>query len=135
MSFSNQLKKFNKDAAEAADRTVRAIKLELFSSIIMDTPVDTGRARGNWQTNENSPKSGEVDRADRGSAAISEAESNLGHGDCTTYMTNNLPYIEQLENGSGKGNGTARDGFHMVAKNIARIEQIVKKSARKERRR
>ena len=130
MSFSNQLKKFNKDAVEAVDRTVRAIKLELFSSIIMDTPVDTGRARGNWQTNENSPKSGELDRADRGSAAISEAESNLGHGDCTTYMTNNLPYIEQLEHGSS---GKAAEG--MVRKNIARIEQIVKKSARKERRR
>ena len=130
MSFSNQLKKFNKDAVEAADRTVRAIKLELFSSIILDTPVDTGRARGNWQTNEGSPKSGELDRADRGSAAISEAESNLGHGDCTTYMTNNLPYIEQLEHGSS---GKAAEG--MVRKNIARIEQIVKKSARKERRR
>ena len=129
MSFSNQLKKFNKDAAEAADRTVRAIKFELFNSIIFDTPVDTGRARGNWQTKTGAPPTGLVDRR-YGPKAAKEAESNLGHGDCTTYMTNNLPYIEQLENGSS---GKSPEG--MVRKNIARIEQIVRKSARRERKR
>ena len=45
-----------KDIENLSDRTIRKLNkivkvaaMELFKSVIMMTPVDTGRARGNWQ--------------------------------------------------------------------------------------
>lgn len=56
-----------------AEDVFRALVLDIFSSIQIRTPVDTGRARGNWQVEFNGPQSATI--------------------------SNNLPYIERLENG------------------------------------
>lgn len=102
-----------------ADQVARGIKIELFGSVIMDTRVDTGRMRGNWQTQEGFPILTEVDRLDpNGDATMAEMKAAVGPG--VTYMTNNLPYVKRWE-----------DEDAMVAKNVARIEQIVKREASK----
>lgn len=125
MSFASDVAKFAKLTNASMDETGRAIVLELFSSVIKDTPVDTGRARGNWQTSLSSPKDGEVSRS--GSApAIAEvaAESaKFGMGK-VIYLSNNLPYIYRLEFlGWSK---QSPDG--MVRKNVARIQANVRKA-------
>jgi len=122
MSFSGDIGKFAKDAQEAHDKITRAATLELFSSVIKSTPVDTGRARGNWQTAVGTPIEGEIDRIDQGgSAAIAEVQAKTPEGaGQETFMTNNLPYIDSLENGSSK---QAPAG--MVRKNVARVQRIV----------
>jgi hypothetical protein len=56
-----------------AEQAFRALVLDIFRNIQIRTPVDTGRARGNWQVEFN------------------------GTQEATIY--NNLPYIERLENG------------------------------------
>ena len=117
MSFSADLSKYARKTINNAGNVSRAAKISLFSGIIQDTRVDTGRLRGNWQTSTGAPKLAEVERLDlSGELAISEAAENVtAFG--VDYMTNNLPYAEVLEE---------KDG--MVAKNIARIERNLKEA-------
>ena len=97
MSFASDVAKFAKLAGASVDETGRAIVLELFGSVIKDTPVDTGRARGNWQTSMDSPATGETDRKGEGPALaeVSQEAESFGAGKII-YLTNNLPYIYRL---------------------------------------
>tara|TARA_R110000764_G_scaffold60499_5_gene129858 strand:+ start:732 stop:1127 length:396 start_codon:yes stop_codon:yes gene_type:complete len=122
MSFQDDMSDFEQQVAQAHDKIARSVTIELFSSIVKSTPVKTGRARGNWQTSVDSPKAGEIDRDDRGgTSAITEvvSETPPGMGQ-ETFLTNNLPYIDSLENGSSQ---QAPAG--MVRKNFARIIRIL----------
>ena len=40
-------------ATKASEKVARSALTELFSSIVISTPVDTGRLRGNWQISDN----------------------------------------------------------------------------------
>lgn len=114
-NFSANISAFAKQAGADLGSTCRAIKMNLFSGVIMDTRVDTGRLRGNWQTTTGTPASGEIDRLDpSGTATVAEVRAGVTPDD-VDYLTNNLPYAEVWED---------RDG--MVAKNAARIAQIVR---------
>lgn len=90
----------------------RKIIIDLDTRVVLDTPVDTGRARGNWFPSLNAP-SDQVDESasDRsGSKAVGEATSTAQRakiGDIA-WLTNNLPYILPLENGHS---GQAPDGM------------------------
>lgn len=120
MSFSADLIKFANKTNSTLDESVKAIKLALFSSVIMDTRVDTGRLRGNWQTTTGQPASGEIDRIDpTGANAIDDASKNVG-GSTIDYLTNNLPYAEVYEE---------KDA--MIEKNMVRIERIIKENVSK----
>ena len=125
MSFASDVAKFAKLTNSSLDETGRAITLELFGSVIKDTPVDTGRARGNWQTSIAAPKDGEINR-DGAGPALAEAASEsakFGMGK-VIYLANGLPYIYRLEFlGWSK---QSPDG--MVRKNVARIQSIVRKA-------
>lgn len=114
---------------DEADQIRRAIILKLFSAIIMDTPVLTGRARGNWQTNVGNPVQSTTPREDKdGGSAISEVEANMGELGEDVYITNNLPYIHRLEY-EGWSHTKAPEG--MFRKNITRFEKIFRDEARK----
>lgn len=127
MSFSADLKKASIAIINESNEMRQAIIIELFSSIILDTPVDEGRARGNWQTTANEPATGEIERLDKkGDVTVAEVVNvvSTSASDGTLYLANNLEYIEPLENGHS---GQAPAG--MVRKNIARIDQILKEKA------
>lgn len=117
MSFGDQLRAFAAKTKSSVEQADRAIKIELFTSVIMDTPVDTGRARGNWQTSAEQPAQGVLERSGEGSA-LADMEQNLG-GE-VTYLINNLPYARRLEYGHS---GQAPQG--MVRRNVARLNQIL----------
>ena len=125
MSFASDVAKFAKLTNASMDETGRAIALELFSSIIKDTPVDTGRARGNWQTSIGTPKEGQVTRDGEGPALAEAASETAKFGiGKLVWLSNNLPYIYRLEYlGWSK---QAPDG--MARKNVARIQSIVRKA-------
>ena len=104
MSFSSDFAKFAKLTNSSLDETGRAIALELFGSIIRDTPVDTGRAKGNWFVTEGTPStaiSSDIDMAATGSVSgkslqeLGNVTIKLGFD----FLTNNLPYIGSLEFG------------------------------------
>ena len=116
--FKLDLKKFGEQSEETFEKVFRKIALDIDSSVILGTPVDTGRARGNWFTTIGNP-SGAVDAGGSAGKAIGQlnaAVAQLKLGD-TIWMANNLPYINRLENGWSK---QAPAG--MVAINVARFK-------------
>jgi len=97
------------------DEAARGIKISLFSGVIRDTRVDTGRLRGNWQTTTGSGATGIIDRMDTsGSAATTEVQATVG-ADTVDYITNNLPYARIWNE---------RDAI--IDKNLARLQQNVR---------
>ena len=119
--FAADISAFAKATNSRLDEAARAIKIDLFTGVIMDTRVDTGRLRGNWQTTTGAPASGESGREDKipqgspGGGAYDDAVGSV-RAYTVDYLTNNLPYAEVWED---------RDG--MIAKNMARIDQIVRR--------
>ena len=103
MGFTDEVAAFAGNTERKLDVAIRKIGLELFSRVIVNTPVDTGRARANWQVAINSVPTGTLELSDKdGTAAISAADaevSGLKAGD-TIHLVNNLPYIQKLEDGS-----------------------------------
>ncbi|WP_152615640.1 hypothetical protein [Leisingera sp. ANG-M1] len=104
------------------DLAFRKIALGMFSQVIMNTPVDSGRARANWQVAIGSVPDGVLTLEDKsGSATISAADASaagLKAGD-VIYLANNLPYIQRLEDGYS---GQAPAG--MVGLTVQQFQQI-----------
>lgn len=127
MAFADDVRKFAVKAGESSDGIVRAVTLSLFNGIIRDVPVDTGRARGSFETTVGQPATTTPDRLDpSGRQAMAEIEANVPQGaGQETYIASNLPYIVQLEEGSSK---QAPEG--MVKRNMDRIERNLKKAIR-----
>ena len=123
-SFTDDLKRFERKTAGKMDQVGRKVALELFKRIIYKTPVDSGRARGNRQVAIGSVPSGtiEIDDKEGGAtmSAATAASAGFNAGD-TIYLTNNLPYIRRLEEGSSQ---QAPAG--MVALTVQEFAAIVK---------
>lgn len=83
---------------------VRSVTLRIFTALVVRSPVDTGRFRGNWQLQYRIPPS-TLDVFDKSGAAtiagIMLPLSGFRAGD-TIYMVNNLPYAVPLEYGHSK---------------------------------
>ena len=76
--------------------------LQALDSIVKMTPVDTGRAKGNWQVTIGSPASGILDRTDKaGNTTIAIGRSQIVglRPFSIVWITNNLPYAISLEGG------------------------------------
>lgn len=98
---------------ENTNKMVRATALAIDQTVVTSTPVDTGRARSNWITQLGSPfrgtiepyspgeKLGKGEQANR-SAAINQAGDVIGQRKLgqDIYISNNLPYIKKLDEGS-----------------------------------
>lgn len=86
---------------------LRKLALSIDQKIVRRTPVDKGRARANWYVNL-MVASIEVNdfEGDRGAAtqeSLNRAQAVLANVPVLTttiHITNNLPYIESLNNGS-----------------------------------
>lgn len=90
--------------AKAAELACQKVAMDVLSAVVMATPVDTGRARGNWQASVGTKVDTEVERADKGgqatatTGAIKIGQMQVPYGQ-TIWITNNVPYIERLEDG------------------------------------
>jgi hypothetical protein len=106
-----------------SDTAVRMIALRMFSRIILKSPVDTGRFRGNWQIAIGSVPNGTLELDDKtGTATIAKGTATalgINAGD-TIYFANNLPYAIPLEEGSSQ---QAPAG--MVALTIQEFQSVV----------
>lgn len=102
---------------------VEKVAFDSHSKISKRTPVDTGRARASWMVTEGAPSDAVAEEGSH-SKAVKAPDIQIT-GERVVYITNNLPYIEELENGSSK---QAPAG--MVAISLreveAEIEQFVK---------
>lgn len=88
--------------AEAVKKAMRLIALEALRRIVLRTPVDTGRARGNWQISIGGLKRAVLESESRGAGNVIDRESAKFKGIepfDVVYVENSLPYIEVLEFG------------------------------------
>ncbi len=124
--FNRQLQKFmDVDVKGHTLTKYKSIVRDLGTSIVRDTPVDTGEARGNWRftTSKVSAAYTASARDPSGSRAIGRLTALLASLTLSrpVYMANNAPYIERLENGWSK---QAPSG--MLAKNVHRVQMKYK---------
>lgn len=103
--FAVQIAAFVERAKGNIDLVVRKVALDLFTRVILKSPVLTGRFRGNWQVAIGSIPSGvlEIDDVD-GTATIAKVQAvvlGLKAGDVIT-LGNSLDYALPLEYGHSK---------------------------------
>ena len=131
------MKKYAQARKEQIKDVQKSFAFKLYSGIVQKTPVDTGRARGNWNV--------EVGKDD---TSTSERKTQQYHSkddmpdpndDESIFISNNLPYIYKLEYGGygkdGKSNGSKTvDGFSrqapsgMVGVTLAKAQTYIKQA-------
>ena len=122
-SFADQVKAWERKTAAKMDLAVRKIAIEMFKRIILKSPVDTGRFRGNWQLAIGSVPNGTLELDDKtGTATIAKgAATALGfNAGETIFFANNLPYARRLEEGYSQ---QAPSG--MVALTVQEFQSVV----------
>jgi len=126
MSFSADLTAYINRTNRRASEVQRGVALQLTSSVITRTPVDTGRARGNWNA--------EINRADNSTsdtrtASDAERQARQASDEFTPgtvlFLTNALPYIRELEYGSSRQSPSG-----MVRVTAEEFAQAVRRAAR-----
>ena len=139
MSFQSDIINFTNRSTKEVDRIRRGTIIKLFSQVIDDTPVDTGRLRGNWRTSVGKPINGTLIQTDKnGTRAKGKIPSKLGYFGDSVHMTNNLPYAKVAEYGEWKGpsDKVTSSGFSrkatkgMMRKNALRAKKILRRIAR-----
>jgi hypothetical protein len=131
MNFTVDVTQWVKKTKTSIEELRKNIIIELFSSVILDTPVDTGRLRGNWIISMDNPITQEVRILDpSGNETVKKVHdltAQLPQGkDKTVFLTNNLPYAYRIEY-DGWSHTKAPRG--MVRKNFIRVSQNLKKVA------
>lgn len=118
-------------------RLVRRTALAVDAILVSETPVDTGRAKSNWLVSLNTSlrqttepyapgRDGNTAAANE-QAAMDQAEAVISHYtagvNMSIHITNNLPYIGELNNGSSH---QAPAGF--VEDGIAEAVRVINSS-------
>lgn len=128
-----------RNAEKAVDplvnKLMRGLGFEALNRLMLKTPVDTGRARANWNTSVGRPDTSTNDAATSSDVASKQAEgatviarTDFAGGD-DLYVTNGLPYIDDLEKGHSK---QAPAG--MVAVTVEELKPLADQIARRIRR-
>lgn len=85
------------------EKLMKMASIEFFRQVIISTPVDTGRARYGWYITVNAPS---TKTPPEGNYAVPDINNHSNVGTFTVkdklYITNNVPYITALNNGSSK---------------------------------
>jgi hypothetical protein len=146
MSFERDILNFREKTLKKASYVLRGTALDLFGHVVERTPVGNpslwlfkappgytgGTARASWQIGINRPKIGVSKTPDKnGSSTINKAEIGLQKASYkdAIYITNNLPYIGELERGWSM---QAPKG--MVAVTVRAFKRLLKKRAKRHKR-
>lgn len=101
--FLRDLNKAIKEVPKEAKKLQTKIALDGLGRIVLKTPVKLGRARGNWQVGINeSPQGFEENTFDKsGGRTIRVGGQIIKNAPAYSkiHITNNVPYIEALEDG------------------------------------
>jgi len=84
------------------DTVIRKATFDLFRSVALKSPVDTGRFRANWNVSFGAADNSTTESNDKGRALreVQQALSFPTGG--VVHMTNGLPYARRLEYGWSK---------------------------------
>ena len=118
-NFTFDMSRFANKSLGEIEQVVRKTAIDLTTSIIKSTPVDTGRARANWFVSFESAIEDTTDNTNFNSALADGINTLLkGKIGKYIYIQNNLDYIVKLEYGASK---QAAQG--MVRINVERFAQ------------
>lgn len=124
MSFSKQIDAFVNKALNNANNTTRTIIGDIADELIFRTPVDTGRARANWDLGVGHLPTQYFENTfdPEGDATSNKLKSliPLTVLGLSVYIANNTPYILTLEDGR-KGPGV---GSKQAPNGILKITQL-----------
>jgi hypothetical protein len=111
---------------EKAERTVRAYAMEGLRGLLKTTPVDIGRAKGNWQVTTDRPAEGEIDRLDNSPAGSSDGSPAMRdllglswEPWRIIWFHNGVPYIRVLNDG-----GENRTAHMMLERTMETLRSI-----------
>jgi len=130
MSFASDLNQFRLKVQEQSNEFIQGIEIALFSAVIQDSPVDTGRFRGNWQYSTGAPAAGITGNTDPSGGQTINAMASFVQGlqgGRITFLVNNLPYAVPLEYGYSQ---QAPQG--MVRRNVARFQALIQEESAKQ---
>jgi hypothetical protein len=101
--FARRIRALGDRIEDNTHDAVRRTALAINQAVVLATPVDTGRARANWQVGIGEPELGATEDTDPGGGET-VARNNLvisgSKPEAEIHLTNNLPYIEALNEGS-----------------------------------
>ena len=121
MSFAEQISSFAVKAIGLSQEGCRKIALEIYGKIDLNTPVDEGTLRFNWQGGAGSPPSGTL--SGEGSAAsriLGDVKAWVPYDGNPFWIVNNLIYAPVIEYGlypnpPKKGKGKTINGYSTQA--------------------
>ena len=101
VSFNADLQRFADKTGVKLDLVVRKVALDIYEKVTVKTPVDTGRAKGNWNMSVGRKDTSTNDNATSTPQGQPAKKPFLikGSGVSVIYITNSLPYIYALEHG------------------------------------
>lgn len=120
------MNEFAQKAGKNVDAVCRKATLDLFTEIVVRSPVDTGRFVGNWQISQNLPAVGSLELTDKTkSGAMAQASKAITFAPGgVVYFANNLPYAVRLEHGWSKTKapqGMVRVSVRAFNENLQRL--------------
>lgn len=112
--FSRNIRRLAQRLEAGVEQRVRRTALAIDQAVVLGTPVDVGRARSNWQVTLDAPAEGTRDAfvpGEGGATGAANARAAIAEGqqviasyrigqNRTIHITNNLPYIQALNDGS-----------------------------------
>lgn len=110
--FSKRMTLRGRKVAKGADDLTRQVAIAADQAVVSSTPVDTGRARSNWIASIGAPSSDVIEahapgkdgstEAENTQAATNQAEAVISgyRAGEEIHISNNLPYIQALNDGS-----------------------------------
>lgn len=91
------VKQANKDFNVSKEVALRKLALDLYAELIKRTPVDTGRARANWNLSIRHPNYSISANTRVPSTVTLDAKELKGLP--IVFISNGLPYVRELEHG------------------------------------
>jgi len=128
-TFALDVAAFVEKAGKNADLVMRKVALDVFTRVVLRTPVDTGRARGNWILTVGTarielPAKAPLDPTGKRVVEVyGRLLASYTIADGPISIRNRLPYIVRLEDGYS---GQAPSG--MVAVTVREYQGLVKRA-------
>lgn len=110
-TFSRRIRTRASKVSKNTDGLVKKVILAVDQAVVLATPVDTGRARANWRPSIGAPLTQTLPEPQSSGAGLRSAlaageaiarQYRGGNNSPTVHITNSLPYIQYLNDGSSK---------------------------------
>ena len=137
--WTMDLSKYAKNKEHEIAEVRKSYACALYSSIVKKTPVDTGRARGNWNISVGHDVTTTTENTTQQFQSVAQVPEPKG--DESIYISNNIEYITKLEYGGYPknpkgGSGKTVNGYSkqapegMVGVTLANSENIFNSAVR-----